>query len=95
MRRFKFTTEKDNRDLQRSPRHIQRFLHREQFLQHFAQLDGLQRIGAVGLRLFGSVVNFQEDAVHASGDRGPRENRDEFRLAATNGDAGAAVSGRG
>ena len=53
-----------------------------QLVEHFRQQLQVERIGAVGLGLRGIVVHFHEDAVHSGRDRGARQQRNEFGLAA-------------
>ena len=59
---------------------LKRSMDRHNFLEHSAQLRGLQRIRPVGLGFFGVVVDFQEHAIHARPHGRPRQHRDKFRL---------------
>ena len=57
-------------------------MHRQQFLQHAAQLRRLQRIRSVRFGFLGIVVDFHEHAIHARRYRCARQQRNKLRLAA-------------
>src|SRR5277367_1861978 len=81
--------------LRRSPRYIQRLPYRQQLLQHFTQLDRLERIRSVGLCLFGIVMHFQKKAIDSGRHGGTRQYWNELRLAAADrGDAIASLRRR-
>ena len=57
-------------------------LHRQQFFQHSAQIAAVEGIRAVAFGVFGIVVDFHENSVDAGGNGCPRQDGNEFGLAA-------------
>ena len=54
----------------------------QEALQQGGKVGQIQRVRAIGFGIGGIVMNLEEDTVHPRRDRCPRQNRDEFRLAA-------------
>ena len=58
-----------------------RLMYGEQLFEHALQLVQAQCIRAIGLRMRGIVVNFEEDSVDTGGHGRARQHWNEFRLA--------------